>query len=35
VINGRKNLSKYNILEENDHAPPQVNAWQKLNVLIS
>jgi hypothetical protein len=22
---GRKNLSKYNILQENDHAPPQVN----------
>jgi hypothetical protein len=25
VVIGRKNLSKYNILPENDHAPPQVN----------
>jgi hypothetical protein len=25
VVIGRKNLFKYNILQENDHAPPQVN----------
>ena len=25
VVTGRKNLSKYNILQENDLAPPQVN----------
>jgi hypothetical protein len=25
VVIGRKNLSKYNILQENDRAPPQVN----------
>jgi hypothetical protein len=34
VVNGTKNVSKYNILQENDHAPPQVNCQICIKKLI-